>query len=160
MISARKCLRIHYWTQTRGTRATGCSEHGTSRCAAFICMINSAISQYLGKEIRWTEDWKRLILIPDNYVAFPSFLLCPLWFFKLWVTPYRPTSCFLMNNLWLSIITVSSLCQLITVACGHIWFPPMFISLWYNHTYLLLHVSATSDLWFTVNNWMLLSFVA
>lgn len=37
---------------SQDTRTTGCSEHGTSRCAVFICMINSTISQYLGKEMR------------------------------------------------------------------------------------------------------------
>lgn len=45
-----------------------------------------------------------------------------LWFLNLWVTPYRPTSCFLMNHLWVSIITVSSLFQLMTVAHGHAYY--------------------------------------
>lgn len=136
---------------SQGTRATRCSAHGTSRCAAFICMINSAIRKWdEQKTVKEAHSYSRQLCGFSVSPPLPS-----LWFLNLWVTPYRPTSCFLMNNLWVSIITVNSLCQLMTVACGHIWFPSMFISLWYNHTYLLLHVSATSDLWFTVNNWML-----
>lgn len=84
MISARKCLRTPDWTQTRRWRSRtltwpsrsggrpGHGEHETSSCAAFICMINRAISHRGGERgSHCLDEQKRLILIPDYSVAFP-----------------------------------------------------------------------------------------
>lgn len=58
----------------------------------------------------------------------PSLLLCHgltlyLWSLSLWVPPYRPTYhmfflVFLYENIWIFTITVTSLCQVTTLALG------------------------------------------
>lgn len=136
IISARKCLKVHYWTQTQqwqsrrryshGPRGVGWVQ-GTANTRPRAALLSFAWLTVQSVSI-WVREWGAHCLDEQKSVkeahshsrqlagfsCLFSFAMVSLflWFLSLCVTPYRPTSRSLLNNLWISIISD----QLMTVA--------------------------------------------